>query len=90
MIEAESKPVKLPRVWVAIDPDGVAWAGTDKGLAPSATEDLTIARYAPVQRPRVCEWKIRSVFLTTGCGKVVSRSAYPYCHHCGGKIKEKR
>lgn len=80
---------KLPKVWVALDDDGVAWCATDRKYGDRAGFELH--QYAPVQPPRRCVWTYVSITRTwsTECGHH-DWKAENFCPYCGGKIVRRK
>jgi len=77
---------KLPKVWVALDENGVTWCGHDRDYADHA--GFTLHQYTPVQPPRRCVWgwDQTTEFWESGCLNATSRPPEKFCPYCGGRI----
>jgi hypothetical protein len=90
-----AKKPKLPKVWVVFNADGVPIAVEFSALnARRYLASDIIRAYAPVQKPKVCVWKLRPNSVTNGetaCGWWMDRdSTHKFCARCGGKIRRSR
>ena len=94
------KPKKpsLPKVWVMISEvvypkPRIYAAGCSTSKAELPTSGGVIHLYAPVQKPKVCVWKLDAHSRTNGrtaCGWWMDRdSTFTFCAECGGKIQVK-